>query len=282
MMLGTATNNWRALGLIVFYACIAPRTPLAAANCSRSELSRLRRSRTLLGIPHFWNVISNIPFIGIGAVGLWQFGRSQATMLLFLGIFLTGFGSAYYHLEPSDQTLFWDRLPMAVGFMAIFTTAIEERVDRRLGTILLWPMAAIGVFSLLLWRWTGDLRLYAWVQFFPCIALPLIFFLFAPMVSGTIYWLIAAMLYALAKLFEFYDSAIFSAGTILSGHTLKHFSAAAACGVLLRYFQKRKPITIPNAASCPQELRSHGLGSQFSQGDFIHRHRRQDIPRMRA
>jgi hypothetical protein len=47
--------------------------------------------RTLFGIPNFWNVVSNIPFIGIGAVGLWQFGRSRATMLLFLGIFLTGF-----------------------------------------------------------------------------------------------------------------------------------------------------------------------------------------------
>jgi hypothetical protein len=122
-------------------------------------------------------------------------------------------------------------------------------------------MAAIGVFSLLLWRWTGDLRLYAWVQFFPCVALPLIFLLFAPRFSGTIYWLIAAMLYALAKLFEFHDSAIFSAGTVLSGHTLKHISAAAACGVLLRHFQKRKPITIPNAARRLQVLHSPSLGS---------------------
>jgi hypothetical protein len=110
------------------------------------------------------------------------------------------------------------------------------------------------VFSLLLWRWTGDLRLYAWVQFFPCLALLLIFLLFAPRFSGTIYWLIAAMLYGLAKLFEFYDSAIFSAGAILSGHTLKHFAAAAACGALLRYFQKRQPIAVPNAAHYPQEL----------------------------
>jgi hypothetical protein len=34
-------------------------------------------------------------------------------------------------------------------------------------------MTSIGVFSMLLWHWTGDLRLYAWVQFFPCLALPL-------------------------------------------------------------------------------------------------------------
>jgi hypothetical protein len=93
-------------------------------------------------------------------MAIWSFSCN-----LFLGIFLTGFGSAYYHLEPSDQTLFWDRLPIAIG-------------------------TGIGVFSLLLWRWTGDLRLYAWVQFFPCLALLLIFLLFAPRFSGTIYWLL--------------------------------------------------------------------------------------------
>ena len=198
--------------------------------------------RTLLGIPNFWNVVSNIPFIAIGAVGLRQFGRHPATILLFFGIFFTGFGSAYYHFEPNDKTLFWDRLPMAIGFMAILAITIEERVDQTAGAILLWPLIAVGVSSLLLWRWTDDLRLYAWVQFFPCLALPLIFLLFAPKFSGTIYWLLAAVLYAFAKILEFYDSAIYSAGSILSGHTLKHFAAAAACGVILRYFQKRRPI----------------------------------------
>jgi len=205
--------------------------------------------RTLLDIPNFWNVVSNIPFIAIGAVGLRKFGRHPATILLFLGILLTGFGSAYYHLEPSDRTLFWDRLPMAISFMAILAITIEERVDKRAGSILLWPMTAIGVLSLLLWRWTGDLRLYVWVQFFPCLALPLIFLLFPPRFTGTSYWLMAGMLYAVAKLFEFYDSTIYSVGSILSGHTLKHLAAAAACGVILRYFQKRRPITVRDAAA---------------------------------
>src|SRR5215471_14605771 len=34
--------------------------------------------RTLLGIPHFWNVVSNLPFIAVGAMGLWQFHRQAA------------------------------------------------------------------------------------------------------------------------------------------------------------------------------------------------------------
>jgi hypothetical protein len=131
---------------------------------------------------------------------------------------------------------------MAIGFMIILAIAIEDRLDAKIGAILLWPLIAVGIFSLLLWRWTGDLRLYGWVQFFPCIALPMMFVLFPPKYSGTSYWLIAAALYALAKLFEFYDSAIYSAGSILSGHTLKHVAAAAACFAILRYFQKRQRI----------------------------------------
>ena len=123
--------------------------------------------RTLLGIPNFWNVVSNLPFVVVGAMGLWQFGRDRARFVLFLGIFLTGFGSAYYHWNPNNDTLFWDRLPMALAFMAILTVAVEEHVSAKTGAILLWPLVALAVFSLLLWRWTDDLRLYAWVQFFP-------------------------------------------------------------------------------------------------------------------
>src|SRR5262249_1175339 len=199
--------------------------------------------RTLLGIPNFWNVVSNLPFIAVGVAGLWQFHREPATIVLFLGIFLTGFGSSSYHLSPGDGTLFLDRPPVALCFMAIFAAVIAERVDARAGAVLLWPLLAVGLFSLLLWRWTDDLRLYAWVQFFPVLALLLMFLLFPPKYTGTSWWLIAAALYALAKLLEFYDRAIYSVGSLLSGHTLKHFAAAAACYAVLRYFQMRKPIT---------------------------------------
>ena len=198
--------------------------------------------RMLLGIPNFWNVVSNFPFIAVGAVGLWQFRRNSAVSILFLGIFLTGFGSGYYHSNPNDRTLFWDRLPMALTFMAILASAVEDRLNAKAGTILLWPLLAIGVFSLLLWRWTGDLRLYGWVQFFPGVALLLLFLLFPSRYAGTSYWILAAALYALAKVFESYDHAIYSLGSILSGHTLKHLAAAGACYVILRYFQTSRPI----------------------------------------
>lgn len=197
----------------------------------------------LLGVPNFWNVVSNIPFLAVGAAGLWRMRYNMAIIIFFLGVFLIGIGSSYYHWNPSDSTLLWDRLPMTLSFAAILALVVQERVSARTGAVLLWPALAIGVFSLLLWLWTDDLRLYFWAQFFPGIALLLLFLLYPPRYTGTWYWIIAAGLYALAKLFEFSDRQIFSLGHFLSGHTLKHLAAAAACLSILRYFQIRRPIS---------------------------------------
>ena len=90
-------------------------------------------------------------------------------------------------------------------------------------------------------------RLYFWVQFFPGLAVLLLFLLYQPKYTGTHYWIVAGVLYALAKLFEFTDGAIYSVGNFLSGHTLKHLTAAAACFAILRYFQTRRLITWPSA-----------------------------------
>jgi Ceramidase len=248
MTLGSAKRNRHVVMFVGLMAASLLALPLLPPIPQDQNYHQFADQRTLLGVPNFWNVVSNIPFFVIGALGLRQSRRDPAIALLFLGILLTGLGSSYYHLNPNDRTLFWDRLPMAISFMAILAVTIEERVDARAGAFLLSPLTAIGVLSLLLWRWSGDLRLYVWVQFFPCLALPLLFLVLPPKYSGTFYWLIAAALYALAKLFEFYDSAIYSAGSILSGHTLKHFAAAAACVAILRYFQKRQPIAAPDAA----------------------------------
>src|SRR5271169_1768267 len=198
--------------------------------------------RDLFGIPNFWNVVSNLPFIAVGTAGLLRFRGDATTLVLFTGLFLTGFGSSYYHLNPNDGTLFWDRLPMTLCFAAILAAVVEERVDARAGAMLLRPLLAIGIFSLLLWRWTDDLRLYAWAQFFPFLALLLILSLFPAKYTGTPYWVGAAALYALAKLLEYYDHEVYSVGSIVSGHTLKHLAAAAAGFAILRLFLTRRPI----------------------------------------
>jgi hypothetical protein len=105
--------------------------------------------KTLLGIPNFWNVVSNLPFLVVGAIGLQYFRRDLSAGVFFLGVFLTGFSSSYYHWNPNDAGLFWDRLPMALAFMAILANVVEERIDAKMGRLQLWPLIALGIVSLL-------------------------------------------------------------------------------------------------------------------------------------
>jgi hypothetical protein len=134
--------------------------------------------RTLLGLPHCLNVLSNAPFVLVGAMGLWFVGSKEAVrpggpfrrgaerwpfVLFFLGVGLTAFGSSYFHLDPTNARLLWDRLLMAVAFMALFAAVLAERVSPRHGLGLLPVLIAAGVASVLYWHWTeergqGDLR----------------------------------------------------------------------------------------------------------------------------
>jgi Ceramidase len=238
----SAKRNRHLLAILVLMAGSLAVLLLLPAILQNQSYHGFADARIVLGVPNFWNVVSNIPFMVVGAVGLARCRHDAATTIAFAGIFLTGFGSSYYHWSPDDGTLFWDRLPMALAFMALLAGAIGERVSVKAGVILLWPLLAVGVISLLLWRWSGDLRLYGWVQFFPVVVLPSMFLLLPPKYTGTGYWIVAAILYLLAKLFEYFDGQIYSIGDVVSGHTLKHLAAASACFAILRYFQTRRPI----------------------------------------
>jgi hypothetical protein len=242
MRLSDVNRNLRALIFVAATVASLAGLLILPPIAQDQSYHQFADQRMLLGVPNFWNVVSNFPFLAVGAAGLWHMRHDMAAAIFFLGIFLTGIGSSYYHWSPSDSTLFWDRLPMTLSFAAILALVVQERVNARAGAVLLWPSLAIGLFSLLLWRWTDDLRLYFWAQFFPGIALLLLFLLYPPKYSGTWYWIIAVGLYALAKVFEFSDHPIFALGHLLSGHTLKHLAAAAACFAILRYFQMRRPI----------------------------------------
>jgi hypothetical protein len=64
-----------------------------------------------------------------------------------------------------------------------------------------------------------------------------------PATTGTAILVTAAVLYGLSKVLEYSDGAIYAAsGSIVSGHTLKHLVAAAACYALLRYIAQRRPL----------------------------------------
>ncbi|MGP0630370.1 ceramidase domain-containing protein [Nitrospina sp. 32_T5] len=216
---------------------------------------------SLLGIPNFGNVVSNLAFVVVGLMGLtvlrkvsqrpgsfylpqekWMF------FIAFVGTILIGFGSMYYHWSPGDSTLLWDRLPMTVVFMSVFAGVLADRMGPRVGLAALGPLVFVGLASVLYWDHTetlgqGDLRLYVLVQFLPMILIPLLFLLFPPRYGGSVAFVKILAWYVVAKFFEHFDVWIYS-GTagIMSGHTMKHLLAGAALFFLIPYLQERRRV----------------------------------------
>ncbi len=209
-------------------------------------------ARSWLGIPNALNVLSNIPFAVIGVLGLLELRSASphrvlpllrpAYAVLFAGVALTGFGSAYYHWSPDNRTLIWDRLPMALAFMGLFAAMLGERVSLQLGRRLLWPLTALGVFSVVWWATVDDLRLYGIVQFYPLLAIPLLLWLFPARYSHAGFIMTALACYGIAKALEDADGLVFRHAELVSGHTLKHLAAALGAWCIVLMLKRRRPL----------------------------------------
>jgi hypothetical protein len=217
--------------------------------------------RTIFGIANFFNVASNIPFLFAGLYGLVAlFGLMPSPrsvfstpserwpyVLFFCAVLFTSLGSTYYHLAPDNGRLFWDRLPMTVLFMSFLSAMIAERVSARAGVLLLAPLVFLGIASVVYWylgerAGAGDLRLYAFVQYYPLLVIPLMLLQFPPTYSRGSDIVIIFGFYAAAKGFELLDGPVFDASHIVSGHTLKHVMAAAAAFWVAHMLAKREPL----------------------------------------
>jgi len=166
-------------------------------------------------------------------------------IVVCLGVLLTGLGSAYYHLAPDNARLVWDRLPMTLVFMGLLAATIAERIGAAAGLAALPPLVAAGVLSVLYWRASeaagaGDLRPYGLVQFFPALGIPLLLWLFPARYTRGGDLLAVLAIYGASKVFEALDGPIFRAGRVLSGHTLKHLTAAFACWWLIHGLLARR------------------------------------------
>lgn len=215
------------------------------------EYHNFADQRQFLGIPNMLNVISNVPFLVIGIIGLilCHYGNYFKLSLqgevwgwtfFYIGVAAVGFGSSYYHLQPNDARLVWDRLPMTIAFTSLVAIFIMERIDEQKGTASIIPLLLAGIISILYWRFFDDLRPYAVVQFVPCIALPLMAILLPPMYTHSTYWLWAAAFYLLAKILEAEDKPVYELTRhVVSGHTLKHLSAAVVPVFLTLMLAKR-------------------------------------------
>lgn len=201
--------------------------------------------RTFLGIPNCFDVLSNLPFLVVGIMGLLFCRRASlgavhvAWAVFFVGVTFVSVGSGYYHVKPDSTTLVWDRLPMTIAFMGLFVALLGEHVGPRLAK-LLWPAIGVGLATVVYWHISDDLRPYLWVQLVPLLTIPALMFMYPTGRSHQ--WLLGVALgwYVLAKVTELYDPDIFHfVGETVSGHSIKHVSAAVGCYTVLVMLRKR-------------------------------------------
>jgi hypothetical protein len=243
-----------AISIVALVALIlAPRVPLGPHYHDFAD------QRTMFVIPNAEDVLSNVPFVIVGVWGfVWLLGASSKLTFLdqreripyrlfFLGVALTGIGSFWYHLAPSNYRLPWDLLPMTCAFISIVVAMFMERVSVRIGLLALLPLILLGAASVAYWyfsetRGHGEYKFYLFVQFFSPVACALIVGFFPPRYSGMRYLLLVFSLFVVAKISESLDQQIYSAVGFVSGHALKHVIAGVASYWILRMLQVRRPI----------------------------------------
>jgi hypothetical protein len=219
-------------------------------------------------LPNAMDVLSNLPFIVIGVWGLyrlrgldrahehamdaapfsfdgkgrgasrWPVNALDCAWIFFAGLILTGLGSAFYHLQPDGMRLAADRAGMAAAFAGLIGMAVCERVSARAGWPAAWFALAGGLWAAAVGHCTGNVLPWALVQFGGMALVVLL--AFTKPVEGAIGlrlgWVIVC--YALAKGFELSDAAVFDAARqMISGHSLKHLSAALAAVPVLHALQ---------------------------------------------
>ncbi|MFZ5467054.1 MAG: alkaline phytoceramidase [Pseudomonadota bacterium] len=223
-----------ALGALVLFAPLLPALP------QPQGYHRFADQREILGLTNGLNVISNFGFLLTGILGLVVLrirptGNRQARQaygLFFLALVAVGAGSAWYHLEPDNARLLWDRLPIAASLAALLGAVLADTGLARRWTLP--SLVALGLAATLWWGLSplwGAETLWPYLAFQAgCMAALLTLLPHAPaprMLAA------AFLLYAAAVASEWMDGAIFAwTGEFISGHSLKHLLASGA-GLML-------------------------------------------------
>lgn len=197
--------------------------------------------RAFLGVPHALNVLSNLPFALVGALGWLRAASLEprlrfAARVAFLAIAFATVGSSLYHLAPGPERLLVDRLPIALSFAGLTAWVLGDRLGSH------WTPGALALLTAFalaaLWVWfgsgvgDGDLRPYVLTQAVPLACIPLLLALFPGTLDARAFGL-ALLVYLLGKVCELFDRPLYELGGIVSGHTLKHLLSAAACACLV-------------------------------------------------
>jgi hypothetical protein len=235
------------LGVLVL--CVLAIPTKAPQVAQSSAYHQFADARTLLGIPHALDSLSNIGFLifGIYGLGLARLGRLElfsasfkaSVLTFFIGFVATAAGSAYYHLAPDNPGLVVDRLGMVIVFAGMLGMGAAQRVSERGGWTMLGFGLIAGPASVLYWSASGSILPYAVMQA-GGITLTCLMLSGAKRGPGPCWW-VMVLSYGLAKVCESHDAQIFElTGQLLSGHTVKHLLAALPILAITEAL-KRKP-----------------------------------------
>tara|TARA_B110001452_G_scaffold251958_1_gene241450 strand:- start:1551 stop:2303 length:753 start_codon:yes stop_codon:yes gene_type:complete len=209
--------------------------------------------REFMGIPNALDVMSNLAIIFPGLIGL-AFVHERRTnprvsddetsihITLFSGMILTFAGSVWFHLDPNDSTMLWDRLGMSIVIGSCISLLINDLWDRELAVRAHIPIVLASIVSVLCWPVFDDLRIYFIVKHHPFILFPILLFFGSRLydkISGY-YW--GLSMFILATFFEFTDEAIFQATGFISGHTMKHIAAGIGLWFIMKMIRDREQI----------------------------------------
>ncbi|MES2298711.1 MAG: alkaline phytoceramidase [Pseudomonadota bacterium] len=236
---GPAQASAWAPAIIALLACAAllAHGPVAQLD----NYHAFADQRTLLGIAHGADVLSNIGFALAGAAGLLMLAlqpvrAGRSGYLIFFGaLLLTACGSSWYHLAPDNARLLADRMPIALACAGLVAAVCGQTIIRGIGAerVLTALLACAAFASVAWWRYTdlqggGDLGPYLLLQGLTLLLIPLLQWQARRPPRERLAFAGSIALYVLAKACELADHTLFAALGFISGHTIKHLLATAA------------------------------------------------------
>ena len=217
----------------------------------------------VFGIPHGWNVLTNVPFLVLGVVQLWKRTRIRRAgtpvSANWTGIWVStigvGLGSMAYHFFLTPFGLALDRFAISalIAYLMAYTAEVALGIgpSRRIS----WTLLALCTSTVVIWMLGGTAWVYGVLQAGASVAVLAIFLWADPRLRGgpgtlavspTPLYLFSGC-YGLAKVCEVYDAEICAlTGGALAGHPLKHLWAALGLLLLARMM---RPQEWPNRPS---------------------------------
>ena len=254
------------LGAVLALLAAAIVAPTVAQSAQHHHFAD---QRAWAWIPCAADVLSNLTFLLWGVLGLTLLSKqgrgvghrpvaaSRGLMALFFaGLVVTAFMSAFYHWQPDNAGLAFDRLGMVVAFGGLMGLAAAGRVSVRAGELLALAVLLLGPLSIWVWSASGNVLPWAVLQF-GSMGLVLCLAGLKPLPGApAIRWGWVIVIYALAKCFEIADEGVFAATSQwVSGHSLKHvvasFAAWPVVFAVLTHHKSRAEFAIPWRTSRP-------------------------------